>query len=439
LDDQVSEPSEAGAEHAADPNIFNEDYEAFRPATAGDRPTVLQILPKLVSGGVERGTVDVATALVSAGWRAIVVSGGGVMIRELERVGAEHVELPVHSKNPMYWRANYEALVDLFQRERVDIVHARSRIPAWLAWLAARRTGIPFVTTFHQRPYAGNALKRRYNAVMTKGDRVIAISHYVADELLQRYGMDRSRLRVIPRGVDLTLFDPDKVPAERMIRLVNKWRVPDGVPIVMLPARISGWKGHRLLLDALAMLPKGSFHCLMVGDEGSGRIKAQLERYVAKSGLGPYVHFVGKTDDMPAAYKLADVVVSASTDPEPFGRVMIEAQAMGRPIVAADHGGARESVIPGETGWLFPPNDAAALADRIRALLTLDEAERMRVSTKAVAHVRGNFSRWQMCARTLAVYAELFTGQDPHLGLVQDPEEDPSEINAGDRPGGPSA
>lgn len=404
----MNEPLDLGAETAPDSNRIIEDYEAFRRPSPNGAPTVLQVLPALVSGGVERGTVDVARALVEAGWRSLVVSRGGPMVHELERVGATHIALPVHSKNPLRWRATFDALVDLIWREGVDVVHARSRIPAWLAWRAARRDRVPFVTTFHQRPAAATALKRYYNSVMVRGDRVIAISHYVADRLLAEYGLDPARLRVIPRGVDLSLFDPDKVTAERLIRLSERWRIPDGVPVVVLPGRVTKWKGHGLLVDALARLERGSFHCLMVGEDGGRRsVKAALEPRIAKLGLTPYVHFVGRSDDMPAVYKLADVVVSASLDPEPFGRVMIEAQAMGRPIVATDHGGARETVLPGETGWLVKPGDPQALADGIRTALALDAAGRQRLSERAVAHVRENFSRYQMCARTLAVYSEL--------------------------------
>lgn len=408
----MNEPLDLGATTALDSIRIIEDYEAFRRLTPRGSPTVLQVLPALVSGGVERGTVDVARALVEAGWRAIVVSRGGPMVHELERVGATHVTLPVHSKNPLTWRATYGRLVDLIWHEGVDLVHARSRMPAWLAWRAARRNRVPFVTTFHQRPAAATALKRAYNSVMVKGERVIAISHYVADRLIADYGLDPARLRVIQRGVDLGLFDPDRVSAERLVRLAERWRVPDGVPVIMLPARVTQWKGHGLLVEALARLELGSFHCLMVGEDGGRRsVKAALEPKIARLGLTPHIHFVGRCDDMPAAYKMADVVVSASLDPEPFGRVMIEAQAMGRPIVAADHGGARETVLPGETGWLVKPNDAAALADGIRAALALDGPARDRLAARAVGHVRGNFSRYQMCARTLAVYSELLDEQ----------------------------
>lgn len=404
----MNEPLDLGATTAPDSNRIIEDYEAFRRGNSVDSPTVLQVLPALVSGGVERGTIDVARALVEAGWRSIVVSRGGPMVHELERIGARHVTMPVHSKNPLVWRSNFDRMVDLIWREGVDLVHARSRIPAWIAWRAARRNGVPFVTTFHQRPAARTALKRLYNSVMVRGDRVIAISHYIAERLVADYGLDPARLRVIQRGVDLSLFDPDRVTAERLIRLSERWRIPDGVPVVMLPARVTKWKGHGLLIEALAKLERGSCHCLMVGEDGGRRsVKAALEPKIAKLGLTPHVHFVGRCDDMPAAYKLADVVVSASLDPEPFGRVMIEAQAMGRPIVAADHGGARESVLPGDTGWLFRPGDPDALAEGIRTALTLDPADRDRLAERAVAHVREHFSRYQMCARTLAVYSEL--------------------------------
>lgn len=404
----MNEPLDLGATTAPDSNRIIEDYEAFRRHTPRGGPTVLQVLPALVSGGVERGTVDVARAVVEAGWRALVVSRGGPMVRDLERVGAAHFALPVHSKNPLTWRSTYDRLVSLIWREGVDLVHARSRIPAWLAWRAAVRNRVPFVTTFHQRPAAATAVKRLYNSVMVRGDRVIAISHYVAERLVADYGLDPARLRVIQRGVDIGLFDPDRVSAERMVRLARAWRVPDGVPVIMLPARVTQWKGHGLLVDALARLERGSFHCLMVGEDGGRRsVRAALEPKIARLGLTPHIHFVGRCDDMPAAYKMADVVVSASLDPEPFGRVMIEAQAMGRPIVAADHGGARETVLAGETGWLVRPNDAEALAAGLRAALSLDAGARERLAARAVAHVREHFSRYQMCARTLAVYSEL--------------------------------
>ncbi|MDE0809365.1 MAG: glycosyltransferase family 4 protein [Alphaproteobacteria bacterium] len=391
-----------------DPSSNDGDFEAFRPPSDGKAPTVMQILPALRSGGVERGTVDVAKALVAAGWNAIVVSAGGAMVHELNRVGATHIELPIGTKNPLKWRANFDQLVDLTYKHNVDILHARSRAPAWIGWRAARKRSLPFVTTFHGRYGDSSPLKKIYNAVMSRGDRVIAISHYIAGEVTRRYDVGPDRLRVIPRGVDIGLHDPDRVSAERMIKLANDWRLPDGVPVIMLPGRVTRWKGHELLIDALAQLRSAPFHCLIVGTyEGKEGYKAKLEAQLARLGLTPHVHFVGNCADMPAAYKLADVVVSASLDPEPFGRVIIEAQAMGRPVVASNHGGAAESMLDGETGWLVKPANAQALADGIRKALDMGEGDRARLSEIAIEHTRSHFSREDMCARTLAVYCEV--------------------------------
>lgn len=387
----------------------------FRPEAHAKKPVVLQVLPALESGGVERGTVDVARALVEAGWEALVVSAGGPMVYELERVGARHVGHPIGAKNPMRWRENFDWLVDLIHRENVDIVHARSRMPAWIAWRAALRNRVPFVTTFHGRFPDSNPLKKLYNSVMVRGDRVIAISHYIAEEIVRRFDIDTAKLRIIPRGVNLDLFDPDRVSAERMIKLTREWRLPDGVPVVVLPGRVTRWKGHEVLIEALARLKDRQVHCLMVGSyDGKESYKAELERRIARRGLTASVYLTGPSNDMPCVYKLADVVVSASTDPEPFGRVMIEAQAMGRPIVATDHGGARESVIQGETGWLVKPNDPEALAEGIRTALAMTEFERAEMSARAVAHAREHYSTYDMCARTLSVYSELLP-QSPHI------------------------
>jgi glycosyltransferase involved in cell wall biosynthesis len=391
-----------------DPISTGGDFEAFRPPADGKAPTVMQILPALRSGGVERGTVDVARALTSAGWNAVVVSAGGPMVHELNRAGATHIELPIGAKNPLKWRANFDQLVDLTFKHNVDILHARSRAPAWIGWRAARKRTLPFVTTFHGRYSDSNPLKKIYNSVMSRGDRVIAISHYIADEITRRYDVGSDRLRVIPRGVDLDLHDPDRVSAERMIKLTNEWRLPDGVPIIMLPARVTRWKGHELLIEALALLRDIPFHCLIVGTyEGKEAYKASLEARIAKLGLTPFVHLVGNCTDMPAAYKLADVVISASLDPEPFGRVIIEAQAMGRPVVASNHGGAAESMIDGATGWLVKPENAEALAAGIQSALTMSDEDRARLSEVAIEHARTKFSREDMCARTLSVYCEV--------------------------------
>jgi len=368
-------------------------------------PVVMQVLPALVTGGVERGSVDVAIALVEAGWRAIVVSSGGPMVRELERGGAEHIEMPVHS---IAMRANADRLAVLIDKHEVDIVHARSRAPAWCARRAARRRGARFVTTFHATYNLGLPLKRLYNSVMADGDRVIAISHFIARHAMKIYRTDPDRIRVIHRGIDIDHFNPAQISAERLIKLSAEWRLRDGAPVIMLPGRLTRWKGQHVLIEAIARLQRDDIRCLLVGGEKSrGAYRRDLEALIVKHKLDGIVHLVGECNDMPAAMMLADVVVSASTDPEGFGRVIVEGQAMGRPTIAADHGASRELIIPNETGWLTRPGDPASLARALETALALDTPAREALAETAIERVGELFSKQAMCRATLDVYREV--------------------------------
>jgi glycosyltransferase involved in cell wall biosynthesis len=389
----------------------NSESAQRQPATA--KPVVLQVVPALVTGGVERGTVDMAVAMAEAGWTSLVVSSGGPMVREIERAGAKHILLPaIRSRNPFTIGANIDKLVEIIRRFNVDIVHARSRAPAWAAEAAAKRTGAHFVTTFHGTYNLGPmALKRHYNAVMTRGERVIAISEFIARHIHQYYGVGWERVRVVHRGIDFDKFDPLHVSPERIIQLSTAWRLPDGMPVIILPGRLTRWKGQTVMIEAIAQLKRRDVRCLLVGsDQGRTEFKAELEALVRRHGLDDIVHIVGDCNDLPAAYMLSDVVVSASTDPEAFGRVIVEAQAMGRPIVASDHGGARETILEGKTGWLVAPGDPGALAQAIETVLGLGPEKREKVAELAVQHARAHFSKEQMCQATLAVYREVLGG-----------------------------
>src|SRR5271166_7056799 len=373
-----------------------------------DLPVVLQVLPSLFTGGVERGTVEIARAIAEAEATSLVASAGGPLVRSIERAGGTHFTLPLATKNPLrIWR-NAASLEALIRAQKVSLVHARSRAPAWSAWLACQRTGVPFVTTYHGAYSEAFPLKRRYNEVMARGRIVIAASRYIADLVAARHGVPAERIRVIPRGVDLAVFDPATINGSRIAGLAEAWRLPDGVRTVVLPGRLTAWKGHAVLLEAIARLGRSDVLGVLVGaHQGRHHYARQLEQQATRLGIAERVRLVGQCDDMPAALCLADVVVHASTEPEAFGRVVIEAQAMGRPVIASDLGGPVETVRQGETGWRVRPGDPEALAAAIAVALDLDQEERLALGERARASVP---TVRAMQDATLEVYEAVLTG-----------------------------
>ena len=374
----------------------------------GELPTVMQVLPALSQGGVERTTIEIASAIEKAGGKCIVVSSGGVLENDIIRAKARHITLPVDSKNPLIMYLNVFRLVNIIRENNVNIVHARSRAPAWSSFFAAKKCGVKFVTTFHGTYSLGGFFKRRYNSIMTRGQMVIANSNFIAGHIRKNYGVASARLRIIHRGVDLERFSAKHVTAQRVVGLANEWRLEDGFPVIMLPGRLTRWKGQAIFIEAVAALGRKDVRCLLVGSS-QGRLyyRRELEKLISDNGLDEVVRIVENCNDMPAAYMLTDVVVSASTDPEAFGRIIPEAQALGRPVIASDHGGARETVIQGETGWLVPPGDSRALTRAINYVLSLDEGARKNLAQKAVENVHRKFSKVSMCAKTLDVYDEI--------------------------------
>ncbi|HET8996704.1 MAG TPA: glycosyltransferase family 4 protein [Acetobacteraceae bacterium] len=377
-------------------------------ASSSDRPVVLQVLPSLVTGGVERGTVEITQAVAQADGVALVASAGGPMVGAVQRAGGRHITLPLHRKDPLSLWRNAARLAALIRAERVSLVHARSRAPAWSAWLACRRTGAHFVTTYHGTYTETLPLKRQYNAIMARGEVVIAASRFIAELIVARHSVYPTRIRVIPRGVDPNVFNPDSVSAERLVRLERAWRLPEGAPVIMLPGRLTGWKGQGVLIDALAQLERKDVWGVLVGaDQGRRRYAMSLMRQAERLGVADRLRLVGQCDDMPAALMLADVVVHASTQAEAFGRVVIEAQAMARPVIAADLGGPVETVQHGVTGWRVPPGDPAALAAAIQHVLTLPPGERQAMGARARAGVP---TVQAMQDATLQVYEAVLGG-----------------------------
>ncbi len=372
---------------------------------------ILQILPELGSGGVERGTIEVSNAIQQAGGAALVASAGGKMLDDLARTGAQHFQLPLASKNPLTMWNNIQRLITIIKREKVNIIHARSRAPAWSAYYAARATGVPFMTSFHgvYNGY-GKGLKHKYNAIMTKGVRTIAVSDFVGEHVAHHYEINPDTIRVIHRGADVEYFAPEKANGMRVMELCKQWNVPEGLPIILLPGRLTRWKGQHVLLEALNHLPHRDFFCVLLGEAGKHPAYVrELEKKVEEYHLQGHVRMVGVSQEMRAAYSAASIILSPAIEPEAFGRVPVEAQAMGKPIIATAHGGAMETVITGEggTGWLVPPNDSRSLATAIEEALHLSDDDKSYLATHARNHVSTNFSTQAMCAKVLGVYEEV--------------------------------
>ena len=392
------------------------DSEAPEDAPDLTGLTVCQVIPSLDTGGAERTTVEVARGIVRAGGRCVVASEGGALVDQLEAEGSRHVTLPAASKNPLVMARTRAALGRLIAEEGVGLVHARSRAPAWPALAAARGAGLPFVTTWHGAYSGRTRAKRLYNSVMARGDVSIMNSRFTAQTVCETYAgwrfFDPARLVTIPRGADLTRFDPDAVPEDRVAAAAARL---GGEPAlrVLLPGRLTDWKGQRVMIEAARRLQADPrtpvLRVALVGDaQGREAYEGELRAMIEQADLSRVVRLAGHWDDMPAAYAWADVVVSASTRPEAFGRVAVEAMAMGRPVVATAHGGSLETVADGETGTLVPPGDAGALAEAIGALASDPEA-RAAMGRRGRRRARARFSTEAMVTATLNVYASLPT------------------------------
>ena len=383
------------------------------------RPTILQIIPRLDTGGAELSTIEIVGAVVRAGGRALVATEGGRLAGQVPEAGGELIPFPAGTKNPLAILANARALRTLMASERVDLIHARSRAPAWSALLAARRARIPFVTTYHGAYGERGPFKRLYNGVMARADRVIANSRYTSDLIRSRYGTDPARIRIIHRGTDLARFDPANISAERIDALRTAWGVAPDARIILQAARLTDWKGQRVLIMAAGLLKAqgrlGNAIVVLAGDDqgrtGYARELADLAR---RRGVADEIRFVGHVDDIAGAFAASDLAVVASTEPEAFGRAAAEAQAMGCPVIATNIGAPPETVLtadnagPGRaTGWLVPPGDEGALALALEVALDMNELDRGAMRERARAHIAGKFTLDAMRLATLGVYDEL--------------------------------
>lgn len=359
---------------------------------------VLQLLPTLNAGGVERGTVDLAQFLKKSGINNVVLSAGGQLETELTEEKIDHIYFPAKSKNPLTFPKRIKKLRELIQSKKPTILHARSRIPAWLTYFANKSLQLPFVITchgLHDNGFLG--LKRFYNAGLVKGDRIIAVSETVKDYLIKNFPDARNKIIVIPRGIDCDYFSPIKKAKSSTLRII-------------LPGRITGWKGHLYFLNAFSKIIhdyKIEAELIIVGKAKKNRRLTQLKKLIHKLHIENHVQFLGNSNNMPEVYASGDLVVSSSIEPESFGRVAVEAMAMQKLVIATNIGGSRETIIHGKTGWLVESNNINAMAAATHHALTLPAEERALIEKNARAHVLEHFTLEQMMEKTLAIYKKL--------------------------------
>ena len=384
-------------------------------SSENNAPVVLQVLPELGQGGVEVGTIQIAEALSVKGYTNYVASQGGHLEYSLEKIGVKHFRLPLKSKNPLTILKNADKLAEIIKKNGINIVHARSRAPAWSAYLAAKKAGVHFVTTFHGTYGLGPCgIKKAYNKVMAFGEKVIVISSHIKKHVLENYHTPEDKLVFIHRCVDTEKFNPEGVTEERLKSIIEQYELPTDKKIVLLIGRLTHWKGQHLLIDALAKIKeRDDFHCVFTGDD-QGRVKyteSLVEQIKSYHMEGDFT-FIRHTDDVPALMKACDIVVSASIEPEAFGRIAAEGEAMGKIVLASNIGGSLDNLKDGETGRHFISGDAKDLSEKLEWALNLSDSERKKIATQARNFVKENFTKEIMCSKTIGVYEDLLRQTD---------------------------
>lgn len=372
-------------------------------------PVVLQVLPELDTGGVERGTIEIATELQKRGIKNFVASQGGRLVHELDKLKIPHLTLPLKTKNIFKMRKNAKLLEDFIRKNNINIVHARSRAPAWSAYWAAKKANVHFMTTFHGTYGLGPwGIKKIYNKVMTFGERVIAISNHIKNHMLKNYKVDESKIRLIHRCADVEIFSPKAVTQARMIGKLREYKIREDKPVILLPGRVTRWKGQHILIEALHLMKNQNYYCIIAGDsQGRQKYVDYLEGLVRKYKLQGKVGFFGRYSDAPALMMVSNVVLSTAIEPEAFGRISIEGQAMGKIVVASNIGGSTETIIDGVTGKLYQYDNPQELANALDWALGLSEEEVGKISKAAIKNVKENFTKQIMCDKTIEVYEEL--------------------------------
>ena len=370
--------------------------------------SIIQVLPALNQGGVERGTIEIATALKEAGIPNFVISSGGKMVPELIKIGVEHITLPVATKNPIKLWLNAKKMAKIFKEKKAGLIHVRSRAPAWSVKWASQKTGIPYIATYHGRYGTKPALKKLYNRVMVQGEKVVAVSNFIKKHLMNEYQVPESKIVVIHRGADINLFNPECVGQDKVQSFLVAHDIPLDKPVISLVGRLTRMKGQSVMLEAIKQMKHQGITVLLVGGNPKGDYDKELQSQLAELPEETTVKIFAVTGkEMPVVYAASDIFVQPSLIPESFGRSIAEAGAMKRVVIAAAHGGAVELIEEGKTGFLTPVGDAKMLAEVVDKVLDMPLKQRAQIGEKAAARMRQNFTIQKMCDKTLALYREF--------------------------------
>ncbi len=376
---------------------------------------VLQVIPKLGHGGAETGCYDIAHYLPENNCKSFIVTSGGELIKFIDKEKVKLIRLPVSSKNPLLIFFNAIVLVGIILFYNISIVHARSRAPAWSCLLATKLTGRKFVTTFHGTYNFNGKLKKFYNSVMVRSDLIIAGSNFIFSHIKENYSeffKFKKKFLVIFRGINVDYFDSSSRLESEEKKILQKWEINKEKKIILMPGRLTSWKGQELFIEAINLvkieLGYEAFHVVILGsDQGRDLYKKKLIRLIEQYRLTNQIKFIGHCDDMALAYKVSDIIVSASIEPEAFGRVSVEAQSMEKIIIASNIGGSNETIINEKTGFLFESGDANSLSKKIIQAITMDEVSTKLIGKEGRKNIIKKFNVEKMCFSTYSEYKRL--------------------------------
>ncbi len=376
---------------------------------------VLQVIPRLGYGGAETGCYDLAHYLHEQDCKSYIVTSGGELIKYIDKKKVKLIKLPVQSKNPLIILINSLALTLLILFLNISIVHARSRAPAWSCYIATKITRRKFVTTFHGTYNFKNSIKKFYNSIMVKSDVLIAGSNFIFSHISENYQKflnSKKKFLVIFRGINTEYFDSDTIKKKDIDKLKATWKIEDNKKIILLPGRLTAWKGQEMFIEGINLFkqsnPELDFVAVILGDDqGRTVFRKKLERLVEQFNLTQNIKFVDNCNVMPVAYYISDVIVSSSIEPEAFGRVSVEAQAMKKPIIASNIGGSKETVIDNKTGLLFESGNPKSLCGKLNEIIKLDTLTLDLMGREGRKNVINRFNIEKMCLNTYSEYKKL--------------------------------